>query len=89
VSYPVELKAYAGGDRKSENALVSVIIDPNVKTYDINPGTTAIAKKAKSLGGYTPANMMYAAMSGIAAPDANKTTAGFRGDPTKQYGGWH
>jgi len=30
-----------------------------------------------------------AADSTVGVPDANKTSTGFRGDPTKQYGGWH
>jgi hypothetical protein len=51
--------------------------------------TTAIAKKAQSMGGYNHANMVRAAEGTIAVPDANKTTEGFRGDPTTQYGGWH
>jgi hypothetical protein len=51
--------------------------------------TTSIAKKAQALGGYTHANMVQAAEDTAKVPDANKTTAGFRGDPTTQYGGWH
>jgi len=69
--------------------LLSVVVDPTINQYDINPLTTAIAKKAQALGGYTRANMVVAAESMINAPDANKTSTGFRGDPTTQYGGWH
>ncbi len=69
--------------------LLAVIVDPSIKHYDINPLTTAIANKAQALGGYTRANMVVAAESMINAPDANKTSTGFRGDPTTQYGGWH
>lgn len=69
--------------------LLTAIVDPTITKYDINPLTTAIAKKAKDLGGYTRANMVVAAESTINAPDANKTSTGFRGDPTTQYGGWH
>ncbi|MDD2722455.1 MAG: hypothetical protein PHH59_00335 [Methylovulum sp.] len=70
-------------------ALLSVVVDPSINQYDINSLTTAIAKKAQALGGYSRANMVVAAESMINAPDANKTSTGFRGDPTTQYGGWH
>ena len=72
-----------------EDKLVSVVIDPFITKYDINPLTTAIAKKALSLGGYTRSNMVIAAEETVHIPDANKTSTGFRGDPTTQYGGWH
>jgi hypothetical protein len=73
----------------SGGPLLVAIVDPTINHYDINPLTTAIAQKAKTLGGYTRANMIVAAESMINAPDANKTSTGFRGDPTTQYGGWH
>ncbi|MCF7971559.1 MAG: hypothetical protein K9L22_10400 [Methylococcaceae bacterium] len=73
----------------SEEQLIAVIISPSVSSYDISPLTTKIAKRAKALGGYTYANMVMAADSTVGVPDANKTSTGFRGDPTKQYGGWH
>lgn len=69
--------------------LVSVVIDENVTHYFIDPSTTAIAKAAKAIGGYTRANLVRAAEETIHTPDANKTTTGWRGDPTTQYGGWH
>ena len=69
--------------------MVSVVVYTSIKKYDINELTTLIAKKAKALGGYTQINMVLAADSTVGIPDANKTTTGFRGDPTKQYGGWH
>ena len=68
---------------------LTVAIDPSIKHYDLNALTTAIANKAKALGGYTRTNLVVAAESTIAAPAANKTSTGFRGDPTTQYGGWH
>jgi hypothetical protein len=86
---PMVLKAYPERGRDGETALAAVAVDPAVKNYDINPLSTAIAEKARSLGGYSRKNMLTAAMTGMATPDANKTTGGFRGDPTKQYGGWH
>lgn len=69
--------------------LKAVIISPAISKYDISPLTTKIANSAKELGGYTYANMVMAADSTVGVPDANKTSTGFRGDPTKQYGGWH
>ena len=73
----------------NQDQLISVGVDPYIKTYDITPRTTAIAKYAKSLGGYTHSNIVQAANSGVNAPGRNRTSSTFRGDPTKQYGGWH
>ena len=69
--------------------LITAVVHPTITKYDINPLTTSIAKKAQAMGGYTHANMVRAAEGTATVPDANKTTAGFRGDPTTQYGGWH
>lgn len=69
--------------------LVSVVLYDNVTNYFIDPSTTAIAKAAKAMGGYTRANLVRAAEDTTHTPDANKTTTGWRGDPTTQYGGWH
>lgn len=68
---------------------ISVVVDADVTHYDINSFTSNIAAKAKSLGGYTRKNMILAASDSVHTPDANKTSTGFRGDPTSQYGGWH
>ena len=73
----------------SSEKLKAVVISSVVSRYDISPLTTKIANRAKELGGYTYANMVMAADSTVGVPDANKTSTGFRGDPTKQYGGWH
>ena len=75
-------------EQGSEQYLV-VVIDPSIHQYDINPLTTKIAEAAKAMGGYTRANLVVAASNMVHVPDANKTTTGFRGDPTTQYGGWH
>lgn len=69
--------------------LITAVVHPGITKYDINPLSTSIAKKAQAMGGYTHANLVRAAESTATVPDANKTTAGFRGDPTTQYGGWH
>lgn len=69
--------------------LTSVVLYENVTKYFIDPSTTAIAQAAKAMGGYTRANLVRAAEDTTHTPDANKTTTGWRGDPTTQYGGWH
>lgn len=69
--------------------LISVVFYEDVTNYFIDPSTTAIAKAAKAMGGYTHANLVRAAEDTTHTPDANKTTTGWRGDPTTQYGGWH
>ncbi len=86
---PVTLSFYPDKDNAAKDKLISVVIYSSMTNYDINELTTLIAKKAKALGGYTHTNMVLAADSTVGVPDANKTTTGFRGDPTKQYGGWH
>jgi hypothetical protein len=73
----------------SADKMVTAVIDAMNTKYFINPSTTAIAKAAKEMGGYTRANMVRAAENTVHIPDANKTTTGWRGDPTTQYGGWH
>ncbi len=69
--------------------LVSVVLYDDVTKYYLDPSTTAIAKAAKAMGGYTRANLVRAAENTTHTPDANKTSTGWRGDPTSQYGGWH
>ena len=84
---PIVLTFYpneADGER-----LVTAVVHPEITKYDLNPLSTSIAKKALAMGGYTHANLVRAAEGTATVPDANKTTAGFRGDPTTQYGGWH
>jgi hypothetical protein len=69
--------------------LVAAVVHDSITKYQINPSSTAIAKAAKAMGGYTHANMTRAAEDSSHIPDSNKTSAGWRGDPTTQYGGWH
>lgn len=84
---PIVLTFYP--ESADEGKLITAVVHPTITKYDINPLTTSIAKKALAMGGYTHANMVRAAEGTATVPDANKTTAGFRGDPTTQYGGWH
>lgn len=69
--------------------LTVAVIHNSITKYDINPLTTKIAKAAKTMGGYTHGNLTRAAEETVHVPESNKTTTGWRGDPTKQYGGWH
>ena len=68
---------------------ISVVVDTDITNYDINSLTTTIAARAKALGGYTRKNIVLAASDSVNTPDANKTSTGWRGDTTSQYGGWH
>ena len=86
---PILLTFYADENSANKDRLISAVIYTLITKYDINELTTRIAKKAKALGGYTHTNMVLAADSTVGVPDANKTSTGFRGDPTQQYGGWH
>lgn len=86
---PIVLTYYSDAGQTGGDVFMTAVVHPNITQYDINPFSTAIAKKAKAMGGYTHANLVVAAESMGTVPDKNKTTAGFRGDPTKQYGGWH
>ena len=78
----------ASSESDSEQLIV-VVIDDKISKYQINPAITAVAKAAKATVGYTRPNMVRAAEETVHVPDANKTTSGWRGDPTTQYGGWH
>lgn len=72
-----------------EEQLMTVAIHPSFSKYNINPSSTAIAKAAKAMGGYTSINMTRAGEKSVNMPDSNRTAAGWRGDLTTQYGGWH
>ncbi len=86
---PIILTFFPSSDSPAEDRLIAAVIYTAIKEYEISILTTLIAKKAKSLGGYSHSNMSIAADQTVGIPDANKTSTGFRGDPTKQYGGWH
>lgn len=89
VALPIVLTFQPDKSVTSQNPMISVVMQASLSKFDINPATTAIAHHAKALGGYTLRNLVQAAEEGVHVPDANKTSTGFRGDPTKQYGGWH
>jgi len=87
--YPILLTATPDTAEKQKGKLIVAIIEPLSTDHDITSTSTKIAKQAKSLGGYTRKNMLQAAIKTAAMPDGDKTVGGFRGDPTKQFGGWH
>jgi hypothetical protein len=86
---PILLQVHPDTGAENGKPLTLAIADALMTNYNINPLTTAIAEKAKSLGGYTRKNLMAAAVLSTSVPDEDKTSSGFRGDPTKNYGGWH
>lgn len=88
-SLPILLNVSFQSNEGKTKKLTAAVVYNSMTKFDINSLSTKIAKKAKALGGYTHANMIVAAESMVDMPDDNKTTRGFRGDPTKQYGGWH
>ncbi len=87
--YPIVLTATPGAGENQKEKLQVAIIEPLSTDHDITSTSTRIAKKAKSLGGYNRKNMLQAAIKSAAMPDGDRTVGGFRGDPTKQFGGWH
>ena len=86
---PIILSYSPNDTTKDEGRLISVVVQTSLYQYDINSLTTSIAARAMALGGYTSKNLIQAAADSVHVPDSNKTTTGFRGDPTTQYGGWH
>jgi hypothetical protein len=87
--FPVLLTAKAKQQGSKSETLVAAVISPNLTKHDITPNSTKVAEKAKSLGGYTKENMMQATLDTVNRPKGDRTVGGFRGDPTKQFGGWH
>ena len=87
--FPILLIVHPDADQPKTEILKVVVMSPYSTDKIITMVTTKIAEQALALGGYTRKNMMEAAMGTVATPERNKTVGGFRGDPTKQYGGWH
>lgn len=87
--FPVLLTAKTKHKGSKSQKLVAAVISPSLTKHDITPNSTIVAKKAKSLGGYTSQNMMQATLNTVNKPKGDRSVEGFRGDPTKQFGGWH
>ncbi len=94
-AYPVILNAYPQANQNE--ILKAAVSSPLASEQDISPVTTIIVDTALSLGGLNEANLAKAAGAAIAlrkksgggGGGGGATTESFKGDPTKQYGGWH
>ena len=85
--YPLVLTAYpAMNEGDQSQALKLVLQSPSADLQIISPDTTAIARRAQELCGYTPENLTTAAMDSTAPPDDR---GGPFGESTRRYGGWH
>lgn len=88
-AYPLVLTASL---TTGTNPLKAVVVQENTTEQDISPMTTMVVDTALSLGGLTEANLAKAAVAAISQRKKSGGTGsstGFKGDPTKQYGGWH
>ncbi|MEQ1528023.1 MAG: hypothetical protein ABL925_01810, partial [Methylococcales bacterium] len=66
--------------------------DASVVQQDITHMSSLVVRSARDLGGINKENMVSAAGNAIAqsrTTNGSSTSVGFKGDPTKQYGGWH
>lgn len=88
-AYPLVLHAYPSG---SDETLTAVVTSELAEEQDISQVSTIVVETAMSLGGLTEANIAKAAGAAIAQRKNSGgagSSAGFKGDPTKHYGGWH
>lgn len=87
-AFPVLLHSQ-GRDGK---LIEAVILNESVPRQDLTRMSTLVVASARNLGGITAENMVRAAANAIQQSrtmGGKQTVAGFKGDPTKQYGGWH
>ena len=87
-NYPVILQAKL----KDGKVLEAVLINDQVVELDISPFTDLVVKSARLNGGLTPKNITIAAGAAInmrRSQGGKRSSSGFKGDLTKQYGGWH
>ena len=88
-AYPVVLIATHDGDPPQLKAAVT---SDWVADQDLSSVTTLVVDTAMNLGGLTEANLAKAAGAAISqrkSSGGSGSSSGFKGDPTKQYGGWH
>lgn len=88
--YPLIISAYPEGT--ATQPLKAAVTDSRASQQDISPVTTIVVDTAMSLGGLTEANIAKAAGAALAQrkkSGGSGSSQGFKGDPTKQYGGWH
>ncbi len=93
-AYPVILTAFP--EAPSGEPLKAAVASPLAAEQDISQVSTIVVDTALSLGGVNEANLAKAAGAAIAlrkksggGGGGGATTESFKGDPTKQYGGWH
>ena len=94
-SFPLIIIAYP--ESAPNEPLKAAVTDSQASEQDLSPVTTIVVDTAMSLGGLTEANLAKAAGAAIAqrkrsgggGGGGGATTQSFKGDPTKQYGGWH
>jgi len=93
-AYPLIVIAYP--EATPNEPLKAAVTDSQAAEQDISPVTTIVVDTALNLGGLTEANLAKAAGAAIAqrkrsggGSGGGATTQSFKGDPTKQYGGWH
>jgi hypothetical protein len=87
--YPVVLSASFEGEGSPLKAAVTsdLATDQNISSV-----TTIVVNTAMNLGGLTEVNLAKAAGAAISqrkSTGGSGGSAGFKGDPTKHYGGWH
>lgn len=88
-AFPVVLSARIDGVAEPLKAAVTSDL---VSEQDISPVTTLVVNTALKLGGLSEANLAKATGAAISqrkSTGGSGGSAGFKGDPTKQYGGWH
>lgn len=88
--YPVVITVVPESNAES---LKAALVSPGNLTQDITSTTSKLVDNAMVLGGITEDNLAKAARGAISARRSSGggggTSATFKGDPTKQYGGWH
>ncbi|WP_431064251.1 hypothetical protein [Methylotuvimicrobium sp.] len=87
-AYPVTLEIAVD----KNTLLEAVVMDSALAMQDISTMSTLVVESARNLGGLTKQNMAQAAINAIRQNKKSSgkgTSTGFKGDPTKQYGGWH
>ena len=86
-AYPITLEIAV-----DDSLLEAVVMNPASAQQDISTMSTLVVQSARNLGGISKENMAQAAINAIRQnkkASGKGTSAGFKGDPTKQYGGWH
>ena len=93
-AYPLILTAYP--QDTPGQPLKAAIASSLAAEQDISQVSTLVVDTALSLGGINEANLAKAAGAAISlrkrsggGGGGGATTESFKGDPTKQYGGWH